>query len=251
MEIGVLSSTPPREIWLQPYLSLNRQEVQLLVPRVDAEEQVRAEPFLGGRPSAWRPLETADIVIDDLDAGFSVESDDEQGDGRLGGGLASFFLPQIDMDQGLPEANELFGSTAEWSRREESSSWGKYRHTIAIVDDGSGTKRAVFTADLPHAGRWRLAYHLPILTNQRREASGPGVQINIQLGLGGSLGTYDLTLIAGGEERSLEFDGAAAEAGWNTLGEFDLSKGEARIEVSDLTSGRRVIADAVRWQLVC
>ena len=250
IEIGVLSSTPPRELWLQPYLSLNRQDVQLIVPRVDAEEQVRAEPFLGGRPSQWRPAETADIVIDDLDAGFSVETDDEQDGVRLGGGLASFFVPPVDMDQGLPEANELFGSTAEWSRREQSSSWGKYRHTIAIVDDGSGTKRAVFTADLPHSGRWRLAYHLPMLTNQRREASGPGVQINIQLGLAGVLGTYDLTLIAGGEERSLEFDGAAAEAGWNDLGVFELSKGEARVEVSDQTSGRRVIADAVRWQLV-
>ena len=131
-----------------------------------------------------------------------------------------------------------------------SSSWGKYRHTIAIIDDGSGTRRAVFTADLPQAGRWRLAFHLPGLTSQRRQTSGPGVQINIRVGLGGSLGTYDLTLIAGGEERSLEFDGAAAEAGWNTLGEFDLSKGEVRLEVSDETSGRRVIADAIRWQLV-
>ena len=59
-----------------------------------------------------------------------------------------------------------------------------------------------------------------------------------------------MTLIADGEERSLEFDGAAAETGWNTLGEFHLSEGEARLEVSDQTSGRLVIADAVRWQLV-
>ncbi len=253
IEIGLLSSTPPRELWLQPYLSLNRQDVQLILPRVDSEEQVRAEPFLGGRPSEWRPVETADIVIDDLDAGFSVETDEAQNGVRLSGGLAGFFAPPVDLDQGLPESAELSpwtSSTGEWSRREVSSSWGKYRHTIAIIDDGSGTRRAVFTADLPQAGRWRLAFHLPVLTSQRRQTSGPGIQINIGVGLGGSLGTYDLTLIAGGEERSLEFDGAAAEAGWNTLGEFDLSKGEVRLEVSDETSGRRVIADAIRWQLV-
>ena len=86
---------------------------------------------------------------------------------------------------------------------EAPSSWGKYRHTIALVGSGSGTRRAVFTADLPHSGRWRLAIHLE---------AGRGI------------GTYDLTVIAESEERSIEFDGAAAEEGWNALGEFDLSK---------------------------
>ena len=252
VEIGVLSSTPPRELWLQPYLSLNRQDVQLTLPRVDPEKQVSAEPFLGGRPSAWRPAETADIVIDDLDPGFTVESDEAEGM-RLGGGLASVFVGVPDMDQGLPESSAFTGSPAEWSRREEPSSWGKYRHTIALVGSGSGTRRAVFTTTLPHAGRWRLAYHLPTLTSERRDsAPGPGIRfnINLQVELGGSLGSYDLTLTAGGEERPLEFDAAAAETGWNTLGEFNLSEGEARLEVSDQTSGRLVIADAIRWQSV-
>ena len=250
VEIGVLSSAPPRELWLQPYLSLNRQDVQLTLPRVDQEAQVRAEPFLGGRASGWRPVETTDIVVDDLDPGFTVEADETESGVRLGGGLASFFTGVPDMDQGLPESGAVAGRPTEWSRREASSSWGKYRHTIALIRSGSGSKRAVFTATLPDAGRWRLAYHLPALTSQRGGASGPGIQINIRVGLGGSLGTYDMTLKADGEDRPLEFDGAAAETGWNTLGEFYLSAGEARLEVSDETSGRLVIADAVRWQLV-
>ncbi len=53
--------------------------------------------------------------------------------------------------------------------------------------------------------------------------------------------TYDLTLRAGGEPRALEFDGAAAEGGWNALGEFDLPAGDVRLDVSD-----RVIG-AARW----
>ena len=155
------------------------------------------------------------------------------------------------MDQGLPEASELNGSPREWSRRDVFSSWGKYRHTIALVRSGSGTRRAVFTATLPQAGRWRLAYHLPALTSRRGNASpGPGIQIGIRVGLGGALGIYDMTLTADGEDRPLEFDGAAAETGWNTLGEFYLSEGKTRLAVSDETSGRLVIADAVRWQLV-
>ena len=250
VEIGMLSATPPVELWLQPYLSLNRQDVQLTLPRVDQEAQARAEPFLGRRPSAWRPAATGDIVVDDLDPGFSVESDEEQSGVRLAGGLSSFFLPPVDMDQGLPEANELMGTPTEWSRREWSSSWGRYRHTMALVRSGPGDRRGVFAAELPQAGRWRLALHLPEAATRQGSASpGPGVLISVSTGLW-RLGNYDLTLIAGGEERALEFDAAAAETGWNTLGEFDLSKGAARVVVSNQSSGSVVIADAVRWQLV-
>ncbi len=230
VEIGVLSSTPPSELWLQPYLSLNRQDVQLPLPRVDQEERVSAKPFLGGRPSEWRPSETAAIVIDDLDPGFSVESDEDQNGVRLGGGLADLSASEVDMDQGLPETGPPWTvSPSEWSRQEAPSSWGKYRHTVALVRPGAGTRRAVFTADLPHSGRWRLAVHLP---------TGRGV------------GTYDLTLTTGGEVRALEFDAAVAEAGWNALGEFNVSQGEARVAMSDQTSGLVVIADAIRWEPV-
>ena len=250
VEIGMLSAAPPVELWLQPYLSLNRQDVQLTLPRVDEEAQVRAEPFLGSRPGAWRPAASTDIVVDDLDPGFSVESDEEQDGVRLAGGLSSFFLPPVDMDQGLPEANEMAGTPTEWSRREASASWGKYRHTMAVVRSGAGDRRAVFAAELPQAGRWRLALHLPEPTTRQGSASpGPGFQISVSTGLGRP-GTYDLTLIAGGEDRALEFDAAAAETGWNTLGDFDLSKGAARVVVSNRSSGRTVIADAVRWQPV-
>ena len=250
VEIGMLSAAPPVELWLQPYLSLNRQDVQLSLPRIDEEGQVRAEPFLGSRASAWRPAATTDIVIDDLDPGFSVESDEEQNGVRLAGGLSSFFVPPVDMDQGLPEASGTTGTPTEWSRREWSSSWGKYRHTMAVVRSGAGDRHAAFAAELPQAGRWRLALHLPESATRQGSASpGPGVQINVSTGLG-RFGTYDLALIAGGEERALEFDAAAAETGWNTLGELDLSKGAARVVVSNETSGSVVIADAIRWQLV-
>jgi hypothetical protein len=231
MEIGILSSSPPQELWLQPYLSLNRMDAQLTLPRVNTETQVRAEPFLGSRPSAWRPAETDDIIVDDLDPGFAVESDEEESGMRLGGGgLAALFGPQVDMDQGLPEATDTTNPRT-WSRSNSPRGWGKYRRTAAIVEASSGDSRAVFTAHLPHAGRWRLGSHL-----------GSGF---LQF-----LGTYDITLVAAGERRAIEFNGAVAEAGWNTLGEFDLPAGDVRVEISDESSGRFVAADAIRWQPV-
>ena len=164
----------------------------------------------------------------------------------MGGGLSSFFFPTADMDQGLPEYQEFGPPPRGWSRREVDSSWGKYRHTVAMVRSGSGEQRAIFAVDLPQAGRWRLEYYLPVLTSQRRSTSGPGIRINAQVGLGGTQGTYDVTLDAGGEQRQLEFDASAAEPGWNSLGEFELSAGEARVLVSDERCDRRRRVSA--WQ---
>ena len=260
VELGILSGTPPRELWLQPYLSLNRHDVRLTLPRVDQAQQVRAEPFLGNRASTWRPGDTGAIVVDDLDDGFSVEADAQANGWRLGGGLSTVLGGEADLDQGLPEFRPFVGVSREWSRSERSTSWGTYRHTVAMVGAGSGDRRAVFSADLPRPGRWRLAYHAPERTGgpdgtsgSGNGGSGPGVQVGGPFGsalLGGSPGTYDLTLVAGGEARSLEFDAAAAEPGWNGLGEFTLSEGPVRLVVSNRTSGQVVIADAVRWEPV-
>ena len=63
-----------------------------------------------------------------------------------------------------------------------------------------------------------------------------------------NLGVYNLTLLAGGETYTLEFDGSVAEPGWNDLGQFELDEGETQVVVTDKTSGTVVIADAIRWR---
>ncbi len=253
IEIGVLSSAPPTELWLQPYLALNRQDIRLALPRIDEQARLNDEALIGARVSLWDPNSyrfQADIVIDDLDEGFSVAYDDSRADAPAG--ESSFFLPKLDMDQGLPEFQGFLGPPSVWSRNSDSpSSWGKYRRTVALVKSGIGKGRAVFTANLPHPGSWQLAYHIPEATGN--DASGATAQPrNTSVGVGSSiplnLGNYHLTLLAGGETYPLEFDGSVAEPGWNDLGRFVLQEGETQVVVTDETSGNVVIADAIRWR---
>ena len=63
-------------------------------------------------------------------------------------------------------------------------------------------------------------------------------------------GTFDLKIIADGEEMPVEFDAATASIGWNDLGEFSLPAGDVSLVVSNATSGSLVVADAVRWRPV-
>ena len=250
-----------------PYLSLNRREFSVELPRLDNETISDSEPLRGVRPADWKPAfldgGAGTIVVDDLDAGFSVETDEAEAEGiRLQGGLAGIFAPALETDQGLPVYSIFSGTPADWSRYEQPSSWGRYRRTTALIAKGDGSRRATYTTKLPEAGRWRVELHVPSLSpvpgggEIRREVrigggDGPppdearGAQVNVSFGL--NLGTYDLELRSAGSSRPIDFDAQGAGIGWAVLGDFDLAPGTVELELSNDTTGNVVAADAVRF----
>ena len=271
VEFGLVTSRVPGRMLASPYLSLNRREFPIDLPDVDDESIVEAEPLRGTRPADWLPAfleSTTDmIVVDDLDPGFSIETDEaDTGGFRLQGGLAGFFAPSDQTDQGLLVYQSFGGPPTEWSRYAQPTSWGRYRRTTALAPAGEGTSRAIYRTELPADGRWRVELHVPSLsplpagaTSVRREVrvgndggNAPrggdddrGVRVSVSLGL--ALGTYDLELQNGGVSRPIDFDAAAAGTGWAVLGDFDLAGGPTELVLSDETSGSAVAADAVRF----
>lgn len=248
VEIGMLSAAPPLEAWLQTYLSLNGSEMRLgMAESRDGQPGSGDSPFVGVRPSSWRPAAETAITVDDLDPGFSVESSRPRG--PLWRRLPGYFAQDdrdIHLDQGIPVFYELRGLRsgasvrASWSRQGFASAWGRYRQTLARAPSGDGIGRAVFAARLPTTGRWTLEYHLPDLSRRSTRISG--------VWSGGSLGTFELTLAAHGESTALEFDAGRSVAGWNPVGTFMFKSGLVRVIVSGRSSGETVIADAIRWR---
>ncbi len=267
VEFGLVTSRPPGTMLASPYLSLNRREFSIELPRLDNETISGNEPLRGVRPADWTPAfldgGAGTIVVDDLDPGFSVEADEAEADGmRLQGGLAGIFAPVLETDQGLPVYSIFGGTPADWSRYEQPSSWGRYRRTTALIAKGDGSRRATYAAELPEAGRWRVELHVPSLSavpgggQVRREVrigndgdrprdAGDGVQVNVSFGL--NLGAYDLELRNGGSSRPIDFDAQGAGIGWAVLGDFDLAPGTVELELSNDTTGNVVAADAVRF----
>lgn len=246
MEVGLVTQKPIRELWVAPYLSLNRREFPLRVPDTATTATTAAAPLVGARPSAWRPASGSGIVIDDLDPGFSATGPAHAASSANG--------PGIDRDEGVPVYQRLDPVfEAHWSRQEQPTSWGRYRHTIARITPGTGDREATFSAVLPAAGRWRVDYHLPDLTVRYPTRSHSPFQTTASFELtpaderGPQPGSYDMRLVNGESEFALEFDAAAAEPGWTTLGRFDLSAGKASLVVTNRTDGSSVVADAVRW----
>lgn len=228
VEVGMVTPRPPERLWLEPYLALNRQRVRVELAEETPDDSER-EQLLGSQPSSWAPA-VEGIVIDDLDSGFTVE--DRADDTRRRLGALVDLGRQREYDQGLPVATKRAG---EWSRATIATGWGKYRHTVAGSIPGDGSAVAIFAAELPEPGRWRLEYHVP----------------NPRLGLYfpyyGALGTLAMTVIADGREVEIAYDGASADIGWNEVGKFEFVTTKVRVEVSNRTDGEMVIADAIRW----
>ncbi len=238
VDVGIVTETPLFELWTQPYLALNRNQQRLDLPKVDSEAMVRARPFVGSRESDWQPRHTGDIIVDDLDPGFTIWREQEQEVAQSGPG---FLSEDIDMDQGLPEFQLRFGNVQYWARSVYWDSWGKYRRTHALIHPGRGKSHAALTATLPHAGQWRLSYYLGI--NTAGEGNVPSGAL-----LRSYLGEYEMTLVSEAERRPIEFDGAQASFGWNDMGAFELPAGDVTLEVANVTSGTVVIVDAIRWR---
>lgn len=234
VEIGIVTPLAPEGLRLEPYLALNRLPVRIGLAEAEASDDADRDPLVGSRPSAWTPP-IEGIVIDDLDPGFSVAG--RAGDVRRRIGTAVVEPgPQRELDQGLPVASHRAG---EWSRATMATAWGKYRHTVAGSIPGDGSAVAIFAAELPEPGRWRLEYHVP--DPHGLGFWGPSY---------GTLGTLAMTVIADGREVEVAYDGASADVGWNTIDEFEFISTNVRLVVSNRTDGEMVIADAIRWTLV-
>lgn len=235
MELGMVTDDAPTQLWLEPYLALNRARVwvDIVTETSIRNPRVRA-PLTGARPSVWMP-HVEGIVVDDLDPGFTVERRKGQREVPKRSRQA-FGGNDPDLDQGLPVDPTTPG---EWYRVTYPTSWGRYRHTVAGASAGDGSQVAQFAADLPVSGRWRLDFYLP-------DPRPPGWAFEGRRSYA-TLGTIDMKLLADGETTPLAFDGAVARTGWNKIGEFEFATTEVRLEVSSRTNGEMVIADAIRW----
>ena len=239
VELGTLSTTAPERLWLHSFLSLNRSPVKLLLARPKADQEtVPGEGFVGSRPSSWLP-QTEGIVVDDLDAGFFTEM--EYVDGHLHSGAKTNLDTEVYLDRGLPSFDSMTSRPGEWLRQSVPDAWGKYRRTIvrATVESPSGW--SMFRVSLPDAGHWQLDYHIP-----GQVPVNPGdFMSTVFFDL---LGETTMTLRSADGEIAVEFDGRAAESGWNKLGVFYLDQGEVSLRVPNISTGDLVIADAVRWR---
>ncbi len=269
VRVAFRSSKPPKRVWLQPGLSLNRDLIRVDFPELDdlAPTDTPTLPYVS--QVEWIPEEVTGIVVDDLDDGFSIENSlFESEKSSIPNWLQhAAAVPNQEFDRGLPiqktsinylenRFNPLFGEVSQrlvseriayWHRDNDPTSYGKYRKTYATKSGGLGESRAIFSTTLPTAGGWKLEYHVPIA--MRAEIPFDYVRSPYLTGYSGYtpyLGKHTIHIESSGTQEEIEFEGESSLPGWNELGIFELSNESVDVVLKEV-SGGSAVADAIRW----
>ncbi|MXZ43367.1 MAG: M1 family metallopeptidase [Gammaproteobacteria bacterium] len=260
-EVVIQSELPLHYIEIKPYLSLNRTKFQIFVPKVQDlsdEEQERVE-FGGGTMEiiSVREIENAQaddtrfIVIDDLDAGFSVVDKSNRFKVHPIAHFARSFIGVSDRDviRGLPafQFEEIAVPKDTWERKTEPTAYGKYWKTYTLNQKGGGETYARFASKLPTPGLWRLEYFLPdryVIQARQYAKNFSSVISRI------SRGVAQIDVHIDGVARTELLDPEDLELGWYVIGNYNIEDPEVEVWISNPNDWGVVFADAIRWSPV-
>ena len=262
VRLTVRSIWEPQQIdvvYLEPYLSLNREPIRIDIPDLLDEEEIVDEaqqPYVVH--VHWSPQETREIIVDDLDQTFEIVYDSPP---RATLPVISFARDLIgasiveEWDLGLPVYLSERGEPPpkqRWLRRSDPRAYGNYRHTFTFVYQGKVDRPsyAKFSASLPVLGRWRLEYFMPVEDlgqNTRERSILLGQQLPADWYERFSPDETEIVVKIGDTANTMKFDATTADFGWNTLGEFDVDSVSTEVWISAASDKKTIYADAVRW----
>ena len=261
LEVVIQTESPLLYVAIIPYLSLNRTRFDLVVPLVQDlsdEERERASREGRGTVEIISLLEienvqaddTRFIVIDDLDAGFSVVDKSNRFKVQPIAHFARSFLgvSASEMIRGLPafRFEEVAVPKDTWERKTEPTAYGRYWKTYAVNRTGGGQTFAKFAAVLPAQESWRLEYFLPerYLTRARQYAKYFSIETHKVW-----MGVAQIDVHVDETVRTELLDTKNLETGWHIIGNYNIRAPEVEVWISN-PEGGVVFADAIRWSPV-
>lgn len=263
LQIAIQSNSPVASVQVDPFLSLNRNILNVSLPELEDLTSTDAEALPLVAEVEWSPLNSNTVIIDDLDDGFATTGTQEpEGETIIPRWIQYLFGnydSELEMDGNLLHLDDALKTlaanpfaTALWYRESHPTSYGKYRRTHAINFFKSGETSATFNAKLPTQGSWKLEYHLPSLQNKQYRSSyspDPGTIISYSRTF--RPGTYQVAVVTANSHDSIEFKAFEATSGWNELGIYSIDTESVDVMVTPNTeSGWLNIGDAVKWTLV-
>jgi hypothetical protein len=155
-------------------------------------------------------------------------------------------------------AMSIYRNPARWTHVAHTGFYGQSIRSALLSASGDGGNRAIWEAALPEAGFYDVEVYIPMSAMLRppgrgRRGSGRSEQgSSRQGGRGGpSFGDegadYNYTIASPAGSDEIKFILSNISEGWNKIGSFYFPADTASIQLSNLSSGNRVIADAVKW----
>jgi len=266
-KIGIILDNQPIGMTINTLISQNLPSaLERNFRRIELNEE--AEPFEEEiiLDSPISLAEPGAVIVDNEDPGFFVHSFKSEG----------YLKKLLDTSDENEYIQINFRDLPKsWKAVISGNYYGAFRHSAHYIKSGAGGNKVSWKAQLEQNGQYEIYYYVTGLAamNMRgmRDMGGMGRQGGQamqrgQTGTGGQArpeGMLD-RLRRGGDTESIvqdfnfnihhdggveevKLDVDKAEVGWNLLGTFYFSKGEAIVELTDQTDGQLVYADAVKW----
>ncbi|MFC1551638.1 hypothetical protein ACFL6P_03625 [Candidatus Latescibacterota bacterium] len=181
--------------------------------------------------------ELGHIEIDNLDDGFSVLPAPPLNKGRTG--FLSWFS-KSDSEKSPFSKYDRKNPPITWTLTRNTGFQG-YEYGVHYVKSGDGKQCVQWETNIIRPGKYRVQFFVP---NKRTLIPpGPGI---------GKLKVSDFhfTIHHDGGVTEKILDMKQVNRGWRSLGEFEFSKGPARVVLSDKSSGKFVYADTVKFDII-
>ncbi len=260
LQVAIQTIDHPRRVLVKPYFSHNREHLRVNIVEHDDDIPTTSVSFPYITAVDWNPHTVDSIIVDDMDAGFSVTGGEDASNKSLFPKWLTYFFgaydTELETDHGLlnldiaadSPAKDVFDSVL-WYRDSESTSYGKYRHTYVINFQRAEQTQLAYSANIPSSGKWKLEIHTPAIKRKRyQSAHSPGFGSMVWMSRSFRLANVQLEIKNFGLSNKIEFKPEVAKSGWNDLGLFDLEAGTVDVVLTPLSEGN-TIGDAIKWTM--
>lgn len=247
--IGILLDFQPREIMINTLYAKNIPG-QISKPINDIIKNGKSvSPFDGEEILTPMPKtdDAAEIIVDNEDSGFANNMVITRAPLKKLLGIKNNIAndyQQVRM-YNLPEY---------WQPVIQSTYYGKYILSSVYTGAGKGERKVTWSAVIQKPGYYDVYCYIGkaadrmMIRRGRSEQEGPGMPGDSGEGQGENMYKdmhYRIFHDQGVEEITVDYENA--EGGWNNLGRYYISSDTARVELSNETNGKIVIADAIKW----
>ena len=227
--IGIVLDAAPRMMMVNTLISQNLPAT-LMHFFEDVEEKKNARLFEGetlvDAPVLVGPNE---IVVDNENPGFEGDTGSEISALRK-------LLKKTDAEDEQKYKPMMSNWEAtSWTATTNPAFYGQYVHSAYFIQAGDGGKKVAWNVEIPKNGDYDVYAHV-----FEMRFRGPG---------GGRDSKQDHHFFVAHDDGTEEvvIDADEIDTGWALLGNYYFSSGTARVELSNLSEGRMVFADAVKF----
>lgn len=233
-EIGVVLDAQPRMMTVNTLISRNLPSI-MTSQFEDIELKKNATPFdgqivLDELPSFTQPGE---IIVDNEDPGFQFVNPGSTSP------LKRLLRISSD-DEERYVGMQFWRPPTRWVATTGSNFYGDVVQSAHYTRAGDGERKVVWNTVIPENGYYDVYAYVGQMRRMGRRGRGGDRNESVN-----DAYHYIVSHDDGTEETVLEIENA--EDGWNFLGGFYFSADSARVELTNESPGRVVMADAVKW----